>query len=134
MYCHRLDVPAAVLLLSSTHPGSAADAPNDLAPRPVSLTGNDLTGTAAPAQLAKQRDVKVHDRRQQKEPGSLKLNLTKVTFWEGLDGIAKAANARVDLYGAEGQIALVDGPWPKDAQISYSGVFRVAIKRLTVSC
>src|SRR5207302_1108782 len=60
-----------------------------------------------------------------------KLDLKNATFWQALDAIAKAADARISLYERDGKIALLEGPY-QVAPVSYSGLFRVGIKELHV--
>src|SRR5262249_45807801 len=54
------------------------------------------------------------------------------TFWQALDAIAKETDARIDLYPQDGKLALVDGPYLA-LPVSYSGLFRITVKRIDVS-
>jgi hypothetical protein len=95
----------------------------------VTLQGDAIPLADALAELTKQTQIVVADRRRQPEPRILKLNLKDVLFWQALDAIARQAGARVSLYQRDGVLALVEGP--PDEWVSYSGPFRIALKRLT---
>jgi hypothetical protein len=120
------------LLLSANHQATAAEPeiPKELAPKTITLQDASITVAKALKELASQTGNPVADRRREKdEIKSLKLDLNKATFWQALDTIAKAADARVSLYERDGKIALVDGPY-QVMPVSYSGLFRVAVKGL----
>ena len=107
-----------------------ADTPKELTPKTITLQGADIAVDKALKELASQTGNPVADRRREKnEIKSLKLDLKKATFWQALDAIAKAADARVSLYERDGKIALVDGPYQM-MPVSYSGLFRVTVKGL----
>jgi hypothetical protein len=61
----------------------------------------------------------------------LALNLKSVSFWEALDRIAEDSGAQLDLYRSDGKIQLVRRGSPPRCPLSYSGPFRVAIKKLS---
>jgi hypothetical protein len=65
---------------------------------------------------------------------SLTLDLPGTTFWPALDAIARAARGRVDLYPRDGKLALVRKPVGYvEPPVSYSGLFRTSVKRVTAS-
>jgi hypothetical protein len=104
----------------------------ELTPKLFTFQGNDVLLTQALSELSKQTGNQVEDRRQAKEDVKIKLDLKQVTFWQALDAIAKAADARVSLYERDGKIALVEGPH-QAIPISYSGLFRTSFKRIDTS-
>jgi hypothetical protein len=106
--------------------------PKELEPRPFTLQGKDLELPKVLAELAKQTGNTVEDRRREKTDIRIKLDLKNVTFWQGLDTIAKEADLRVNPYERDGKLALADGPYLA-MPTSYSGLFRVTIKRLDTS-
>jgi hypothetical protein len=103
----------------------------DLAARPVTLDGEYTLGKAL-AELAAQSGTKVEDRREAGDDPQLKLKLTKVTFWEAIDTIAREADARVGVWERDGKIALRARP-PNAAAppASYNGIFRTTVKRIS---
>lgn len=107
-----------------------AQAQQDLAPRTFTLQTPAITLTKALKELAKQTGIEVDDaRRNQEEDTQFKLDVKKATFWQALDAIAKQADLRVLLYGPSKKIAVTDGPH-RSVPVSYSGIFRVALKRI----
>ncbi|HEV3258247.1 MAG TPA: hypothetical protein VG013_15300 [Gemmataceae bacterium] len=99
-----------------------------LAPQTFTLQDRAMPLSKTLKALAGQTAVPVADRRQNKEVDpKLRLNLNRVTFWQGLDAIAREADLRVDLYQPDGTIALVDGPH-RELPVSYHGLFRVVVK------
>jgi hypothetical protein len=101
------------------------------APQTVTLQGEAVPLDKALAELAKQTGILVHDRRGLKSQPKLKLDLKQTTFWQSVDAIARQAGAGVSLYQPDGDIALIE-PAPKSLPLSYDGIFRSAIKRLTL--
>jgi hypothetical protein len=140
MYARSRLAPAfsllGILLVSGTfvprtnakdHEG---EMPKELLPRTITLQGSNISLSKALKELAGQTGNQVEDRRREKgEAKQLKLDLKNATFWQALDAIAKAADARVSLYERDGKIALVDGPH-QEMPISYSGLFRVSVKEI----
>lgn len=103
------------------------EAAKSLAPKRVTLEVDEISLSKAMAELARQTGIKVEDRRREQNDTKLKLALNKVTFWQALDEIARQADVRV--YPYREQLAIVDGPH-QELPTSYSGIFRVVIKRL----
>jgi hypothetical protein len=130
---------AILLLCAALIPlmASADEPPPKKAPeqQPVTLSGT-LEVSAALAALTKQTGIAVVDRRGESD-AKITVDLKKATFWQALDQIADAANAQVDVYTSDGQLALKKRsgkPAFKDAQmVSYDGLFRTSIKRITPS-
>src|SRR5262245_55622176 len=128
---------AAVLLLLALSPGPRAAEPSrpkidpakGLTPKPVTIQLDKASVADALAKLQEQTGIKVEDMRQNAEDAKIKLNLSKVTFWQALEEIAKAADARVSIYQKEGQVALMDGPY-RAVPLSFNGIFRIAVRRL----
>jgi hypothetical protein len=100
----------------------------ELPPVAVTIKGPDFTIEKALADLSKQTNIKVEDRRRAKAESPFALDIKGVTFWQALDAIARAAGAEVSLYQRDGVIALVDGPNRK-LPVSYHGPFRVVLQR-----
>lgn len=130
MYCRAL-FQLAVLSLATILVSSAASArpQSGVSPRTVTLQKAKVTVSEALALLREQTGIEVKDSRDPKENAELSLDLSRVTFWQALDAIARAANARVYLYADSGRVALVKGPW-HEVPVSYSGPFRVSLTRL----
>src|SRR5438309_10703811 len=112
--------------------GAGVDVAKELTAKTMTLQQTGLSLSQALKELASQTGNSVEDRRREKEEiKSLKLDLKNATFWQALDAIAKAADARISLYERDGKIALLDGPY-QVAPVSYSGLFRIGIKELHV--
>jgi hypothetical protein len=110
-----------------------AQARKDLTPHLFDLHIQNLPLKAALAELERQSAIKVDDRRRSRdEDPKVKLELHQVTFWQALDALAREADLQVTFYHPESRIALVDGP-SKALPVSYSGIFRVAVKQVVVS-
>lgn len=62
----------------------------------------------------------------------LNLNIDKATYWQALDAIATAASADVQLYREDGQVELIRRSSPARLPLSYSGPFRIGLRKLTV--
>jgi hypothetical protein len=112
-------------------PAFAADDP----PKPpdaktVKLSGEMTVGEAL-TQLTAQTKIPVEDRTEFKN--KISIHCEKDTFWQALDKIANAADAQVDLYGPVGKLALKKriGKAPAMGVVSYDGLFRTSIKRIT---
>jgi hypothetical protein len=108
-----------------------AQAKKDLLPRTATLSNPAISLSQALKELARQTGMTVEDRRRDKdqEP-TFALDLKQATFWEALDEIALKADLRISLCERDGRLALLDGPH-KLLPVSYSGVYRVTLKRLT---
>jgi hypothetical protein len=127
-----LSLPVACVLGSEKDKAKGPDGsgPKELAPKTVTLQEPTISVGKALKELVGQTGNQVEDRRREKdESKQLKLDLKGATFWQALDAIAKAADARVSLYERDGKIALVDGPH-QVLPVSYSGLFRVTLKEL----
>jgi hypothetical protein len=108
---------------------SAADAP--LAPRPVTLPKAAVSLQTALDDLRAQSGNAVGDLRAVKTNPSLHLRRTKGSFWPLLDEIGRSSGIGFSAYAAEG-VALVDAPY-RAVPTSYSGLFRLALKRIAAS-
>jgi hypothetical protein len=102
-----------------------------LAARPFTLKSEGIAISDALKELGKQTGLVVHDRRKFPAKAKIKLDLKDATAWQALDVIARAAEASVSLYQPDAEMALVDGP-PPPPTISYRGLFRTSIKRISV--
>jgi hypothetical protein len=134
----RVLLLGAILGLLLPHPlrprASAAERESDpeVAPRRVTLKDKAISLAEALRRLKAQTGIEVVDRRRQKTNPTLDLALADTPFWPALDGIAQKAKVVVDLYQDDGRIALVDGTY-RPLPVSYSGVFRTVLKRLTLT-
>jgi hypothetical protein len=100
----------------------------ELVPRTFTLRRGPMSLGEVLDELAKQTGMTVADRRQVKTDVKVTLDLDRVTFWQAVDAIARAADAGVTLYQPDGAVALVDGPH-RPLPVSYSGLFRVLFKK-----
>ncbi len=105
------------------------EAAGDLTPKLVTLQGKEMPLSKALAELSRQTGNPLEDRRQAKADPKLNLDLKDVTFWKAVDTLVQEADARLSLYEPDGKIALRDGP-SLVLPVSYSGVFRLALKRI----
>jgi hypothetical protein len=127
----------------------ADDAPKDLTPRLFTMDGKDLPLAKVLAALEEQTGNLVADRRSSRDQeAKIKLSLKNVTFWQAIDTIAKALDARVapsesmrrnnpeakerDAKDMNARFALVDGPFLA-LPVSYHGLFRVTITRIDLT-
>jgi hypothetical protein len=108
---------------------SGAGAAKELAAQPITLEAKEIPLSKALAELTRQTGNSVEDRRQVKDEMPISVNIKDSTFWQALDAIAKAADARVSLYEKDGKLALVDGPH-QNLPVSYSGMFRFTVNRM----
>lgn len=116
---------AAYLLAQPASPGLPP--PKRFTPPPEALSLSKALDL-----LAQQTGTRVEDRLG--KPGlTVRLNPHPVSFWQALDRIAASSGARVELQ-ASGPIALV-APAPnwRRPPLSYDGLFRFALKRVTAS-
>jgi hypothetical protein len=61
------------------------------------------------------------------------VSLRDVPFWQVLDGVAAAADARVELYGRAGRPGLVPRAGAGGTPVSYDGLFRCSLKRMVAA-
>jgi len=109
-----------------------AEAQKNIQPRLCTIQNQAIPLSRALEELTKQTDIKVEDARQNAgDDPKVKLALNKATFWQALDAIAREADLQVNLYQKEGTPVLMDGPH-RDVATSYSGIFRLSAKRLTL--
>jgi hypothetical protein len=101
------------------------------APRTATLR-SPLSLQDALEQLQRQTGNAVGDLRATKTNPTLQLAHTQGTFWPLLDEIGKASGAGFTLYGPDGGVALIDTPY-RAVPTSYSGLFRVSVKRVLAS-
>jgi hypothetical protein len=132
----RVRLVIALSCLASTMAVIAADDPGPLtipAAKAVSLNLEKTSTTLALAELSKQTGFVVGDRLGSRS-NTFDLAMPHTTFWPALDAIARKAHGRVELYSRDGRLALL----PQSAgylepPLSYSGLFRTALTRITVS-
>ena len=101
--------------------------------RTVRLSESGLPLSKALAEIEKQMGMRkgsLTDRRGEGDP-QLKVSLQNVPFWKAIDAIANEVGASVYLSPRDGKISLVN-TYRAQVPISYSGPFRLAIKRVTV--
>jgi hypothetical protein len=122
-----------VLPLAGSSAADDAGRPAAVAPKLVSLKFEGVTAARALAELTQQTGIVVEDRLGATGE-EFALDLSGTTFWPALDAIARAAHARVELYGRDCRLALVRRPAGySEPPISYSAPFRTALKRITES-
>jgi hypothetical protein len=97
----------------------------------VTLAGNNVKLSQALAELAERSGIRVENRLGA-DPG-LRLNIQGRPFWEALDTLAAAAGARVYVSPRDRVIALVKRTGRLTPPVSYSGPFRLALKRVVPS-
>jgi hypothetical protein len=85
------------------------------------------------ADLTRQTGIRVEDNRGEPDR-EVSLTLKEATFWQALDHIAAAAQARVYLYPRDGRITLVKrSPTMPQTPPSYDGAFRTMVKKVVAS-
>jgi hypothetical protein len=104
----------------------------ELAPRSVTFSRPALPLPQALAELATQTGNTVGDLRRTKAGPVVTLPTRPTTFWPALDAIAKASGIAYSAYTADGGVALTDAPY-RAVQTAYTGLFRVAVRRVEVS-
>jgi hypothetical protein len=126
----RHAIGCGLIWLASTAAAIGADDQAASLPeaRVFSFKIGNATTTQALDELARQSGIRVEDRID--GAGPISLELTKTTFWQSLDAIARAARARVDLYARDGRLALVPCPTGyTEPPVSYSGFFRSSLRK-----
>jgi hypothetical protein len=107
----------------------------ELLPRTFTFKSKGITLAAALKELTRQTGIAVFDRRGQKTDVPFPLTCDRLPFWEALDMIARAAHARVSLYQADGNLALVARPAQAadvlPLPVTSHGPFRIAVKGVT---
>jgi len=135
-FLHGLAIVAALSLAFPDDPGRRKlpeqEVPRELAPKTITLQGSEIPLSKALDELAKQTGNRALDRRQAKDDLAIKLDLRNATFWQALDAIARAANARISLYEKDALVCLADGPYVK-LPTSYHGLFRVTAKGIVLN-
>ncbi|MBI1915874.1 MAG: hypothetical protein HYS12_14235 [Planctomycetes bacterium] len=130
----------ACLFPASARPGKAgrgqepADKPAAPVPRKATLQEDRISLSKALQAFAVQ--TKCPARTALDDDPPLQLNLKDAGYWQALDTIARAAGARVNLYGGDGAPVLVkDTKTNKDPKqpVSHSGIFRIAMQRLNAT-
>lgn len=120
---------SALVFLSITLLLHAQDRPSQLPHRTVTLRKPGASLEEALAAIKDQTGIAVLDRRSAKKPAHVDLSFDRATFWQGLDVLARQADAQVSLHQEGGQIAMVNGPH-RALPTSYEGIFRTTLKRL----
>ncbi|HWG46481.1 MAG TPA: hypothetical protein VN688_27210 [Gemmataceae bacterium] len=122
----------------SRSPGIALDAPgprkDDVkAPEPKQFTlqADKVMLSQAIEELTRQTGIHVKDVRGVPD-AAIRLDLKKATFWQALDAIAAAGDARIRLYPTSGRIVLDKrGASYRQPPISYDGRFRLSLTKMT---
>jgi hypothetical protein len=97
----------------------------------VTFSKETLTLTEALAELEKQTGNRIVDRRSSKDNPKLTFRAMTGKFWPMLDAIA-GQGVSFSAYHEAGALAIVDAPHRK-LTTHYDGIFRFAVKRLSVS-
>lgn len=112
---------------------SAASPVRMPARKTVTWPTDTMRVSKALTELAKQTGIRVEDVRGGPDE-AIQLDLKQTSFWQALDALAAAANARVNLYPTSGRIALAKrGTDYRLPPISYDGRFRLSVKKVTAS-
>jgi hypothetical protein len=111
-------------------PQEAKQAP-ELQPGTVTFSKETLPLNEALAELHKQTGNRIIDRRSSKDNPKLTFKETTGKFWSTLDAIG-TQGINFSAYHEAGVIVLVDTPYRK-LTTHYSGPFRFAVKRVSVS-
>jgi hypothetical protein len=115
---------------------AAADREPGLQPpvaKMVTLPAEKLPLSKLLADLQRQTAVTVEDRSGDAER-ELQPGFKEGTFWQALDALANAADARVSISPRTGRITLVKRePEQPRPLVSHSGLFRLALKRVLMS-
>jgi hypothetical protein len=101
----------------------------DLDPKLVTINDEQPVSKML-AELEKQTGIRVDDRREGTD-SKIKLKLNKVTFWQALDAIAKEADGVVGYYRGETISLEARPPNYQSPTVSYDGIFRTTIRRIT---
>jgi hypothetical protein len=124
------------LLLACLWPcsGDEPSPPSALpAPKRVTHAAGKQPLSKVLAELTRQTGIRVEDRRGEPD-GEIQVELNAMPFWQALDRIAAAAQARVDLYPRDGRITLAKRPPSYETPpLYYDGPFRCVLKGMTGS-
>ncbi|MBI1831632.1 MAG: hypothetical protein HYR84_09305 [Planctomycetes bacterium] len=119
---HCMSLLAATLLVAGLGNSEAQELPA----RTVKFTADRLPFHDALKQLQEQTGITLKDRRT--NPANPILAVRSGAFWPTLDDLCDKAGVG---YSPHGGVTLVDSANPKQA-IDYSGIFRLAVARVTV--
>jgi hypothetical protein len=125
-----LFIPAIAFSLTLATAGD--DPQKAVTPRTVTFSKPALRLADALAELSKQTDNRVGDQRRQASNPTVRLPAGQTAFWPALDAIGKASGVGFSPYLAEAGVALTDAPY-RPVTTVYAGIFRLAVRRLTVS-
>jgi hypothetical protein len=103
-----------------------------LPPRLVSFQKSEIPLSKALAQIKEQTGISVIDRRLSRNDPKLVLAIARTPFWQALQAVAKAADARISPYQADGNLALTEGPYRPFPAV-FHGPFQIAVKGLVLS-
>jgi hypothetical protein len=99
----------------------------------VTFPSEKVMLSQALAELTRQTGIRVEDSRGLPDH-PLRLASRQATFWQTVDAIAAADDARVTLFATSGRIVLDKrGPNYRLPPISYDGRFRFSVKKVTTS-
>lgn len=124
----RLFVPVFFLAACVTCPAD----PSPPLPHTVTLQLKKLQLSKVLADLNDQTGILVKDEREDGDP-TLSLDLRDASFWKAVDTIAQSVEARVLIQPRDRKIVLVKRSRDDQTKVSYSGPFRIALRRISVS-
>ncbi|MBM4073366.1 MAG: hypothetical protein FJ271_31255 [Planctomycetes bacterium] len=127
-----LTIPIILAAALAAVPALEGQGPTSLPVRSLTLKSDHIGLADALAAIKRQTGTAVVDRRSAQRKDDLRLDLDRATFWQGLDAIARQADARISLYQEDGTIALVNGPY-RTLPTSMHGIFRTTVRRLAVA-
>ena len=109
-----------------------AEARKHLEPRPVTFSKPALPFDQAVAELTRGTGNIIADARRDKRSPDVQLPAGPVTFWPALDAMGKASGIGFSPSGPDGRMAWIDAPY-RPVATAYGGLFRFAVRRVTVS-
>jgi hypothetical protein len=129
MIAHRVSLTFGCLTAASLFTWAGDPRPlAELTPRPVTFAAKVLPLQDVLNALEKQTGNAVADRRSQRDNPLVKTPANPSTFWRTLDSLGLGHSA----YQPDGGVALVDGQ-RRPLKTHYDGLFRFAVKRISVS-
>ncbi len=110
---------------------SKASLKKELLPRRITVKGTQKL-SALLEKIQQQSGNRIVDRRLSKDDPQVSLNIDNGTFWEALDELGSKTGIGFSPYFEPGAVALV-GTSYRQPPVCYSGLFRIAVKEISVS-
>jgi hypothetical protein len=110
-----------------------SSSPRTPGPARITLQDKQIKWSKALDALSKQADIRIADNRGDVDDPTLAVDFERTPFWQALDFLAARGGANVAV-APRGGISLVKrSPEALPAAVSYSGAFRVAVKKINSS-